>query len=92
MVAASNAGSRNGSSRGIESAMDMQVVSSTSVVRIAPCHPAQESVAAPAIYMLRRYSPPTSYSAWLIWPSECVFTASMSAANTLRRSRAVSCR
>src|SRR5690348_4014428 len=38
-------------------------------------------------YMFRRYSPPTSYSAWLIWPSEWVFTASISAAKTFLRSR-----
>src|SRR5690606_5879120 len=43
-------------------------------------------------YMFRRYSPPTSYNAWLIWPSEWVLTASISASNTLRRSRAVSWR
>ena len=45
-----------------------------------------------AAYMFRRYSPPTSYNAWLICPRLCVFTASTSAANTLRRSRAVRCR
>ena len=28
-------------------------------------------------YILRRYSPPTSYRAWLIWPSELYFTASI---------------
>src|SRR5207342_2791874 len=43
-------------------------------------------------YMLRRYSPPTSYNAWLICPSECVFTASISEAKTFWRSRAVFCR
>jgi hypothetical protein len=37
--------------------------------------------------MFRRYSPPTSYSAWLIWPSELYLTASMSAANRFLRSR-----
>ncbi len=40
--------------------------------------------------MFRLYSPPTSYNAWLIWPSEWVFTASICASNTLRRSRTVS--
>jgi len=43
----------------------------------------------PLDHMFRRYSPPTSYRAWLIWPSECVFTASINAANTFWRSRAV---
>ena len=43
-------------------------------------------------YMLRRYSPPTSYSAWLICPREWVFTACISAAKTFLRSRAVFCR
>lgn len=46
----------------------------------------------PFRYMFRRYSPPTSYSAWLICPRLCVLTASISASNTLRRSRAVRCR
>ncbi len=42
-------------------------------------------------HMLRRYSPPTSYSAWLICPRLWVFTASIKEANTFRRSRAVAC-
>src|SRR5690606_9319323 len=42
-------------------------------------------------YIFRRYSPPTSYSAWLICPRLCVFTASTRLSNTLRRSRAVAC-
>ena len=42
-------------------------------------------------YMLRRYSPPTSYSAWLICPSELYLTACISCSNRLRRSRAVVC-
>jgi len=46
----------------------------------------------PSGHMLRRYSPPTSYRAWLIWPRLCVFTASTRATNTLRRSRAAFCR
>src|SRR5699024_5310831 len=43
-------------------------------------------------HMFRRYSPPTSYKAWLICPSEWVLTASIRAANTFLRSRAVFCR
>lgn len=34
-------------------------------------------------YMLRRYCPPTSNSALVIWPSEHTRTASISTANTL---------
>jgi len=43
-------------------------------------------------YMLRRYSPPTSYSAWLIWPRLLYFTASSSDSKMFLRSRAVRCR
>ena len=42
-------------------------------------------------YMLRRYSPPTSYRAPEIWPSELDFTVSINSANTLPRSRATAC-
>ena len=43
-------------------------------------------------YMLRRYSPPTSYSAEEICPSELLFTVSISSAKVLPRSRATACR
>ena len=43
-------------------------------------------------YIFRRYSPPTSYSAWLIWPSEQVLTASINASKVLPRARATACR
>jgi hypothetical protein len=33
-------------------------------------------------YIERRYCPPTSNSAWVIWPSEHTRTASISTANT----------
>ena len=42
-------------------------------------------------YMLRRYWPPTSYSAVVICPSEQYFTASTSTANTLPFSMTVCC-
>ena len=42
--------------------------------------------------MLRRYWPPTSYSAREIWPSEQHFTVSISSANTLPPVAATACR
>ena len=39
-------------------------------------------------YMLRRYLPPTSYNAPVIWPREQVFTASISSAKMLPPDRA----
>src|SRR6185312_15546345 len=49
-------------------------------------------VATPFSHIFRRYSPPTSYNAWLICPSELYFTASTNCSNTFFRSRAVSCK
>lgn len=43
-------------------------------------------------YIFRRYSPPTSYRAWLICPSELYFTASIRRSKMFLRSRAACCR
>ena len=43
-------------------------------------------------YMFRRYSPPTSYRAADIWPSEFVFTACISSAKIFSRAHATSCK
>ena len=51
-----------------------------------------EIVVCPLHYMLRRYWPPTSNSAWVICPSEHTRTASISTSNTFLLSITACCR